>query len=124
MELNITFYLNRIENDGSTTSYIIYTTTIDNEEIEIEKLDDIYTYECETDFTVNKTGQDGHIYSNGQILYVKGSRKNDLRGSSTYQDISLDLTQNLTLDIKIRWETGANPGESITNKMVRVSRMF
>jgi hypothetical protein len=116
MELNISVYL------GST---VIYTTAINNEDIQIDNLSSVnYTYECDLDFTVNRIGTNGHIYCNGQVLYVTGRNNNDLRGSSSEQETELDLSSNLIMDIKMRWETAADTDEIVTNKMVRVTKMF
>jgi hypothetical protein len=109
MELNISAYL------GST---LIYSTAINNQDIQIDDLKSIeYTYECDLDFTVNKIGTDGHIYSNGQVLYVTDRQNNNVRGSSSDKESSLDLSNNLTLDIKMKWET-------VANKMFRVTKMY
>ena len=115
--LNISCYL------GTT---IIYSTSIDTDNITIEKLDgDNYAYESEIDFTIHSSGSNGKIYSNGQLLYTKGTSQNNLRGNSSEKTVNgIDLTNNLLLDIKIYWDDSADSDESLTNKMVRITKMF
>jgi len=115
--INISCYL------GTT---IIYSTSIDTDDITIEKLNsDNYAYESEIDFTIHSSGSNGKIYSNGQLLYTKGTSQNNLRGNSSEKTVnSIDLSNNLLLDIKIYWENSADTDESLTNKMVRITKMF
>ena len=54
----------------------------------------------------------------------KYGRVYDLRGSSNETFLNKDLTSNLNLDIKIKWETSANNGEYIINKMFRITKMY
>jgi hypothetical protein len=117
MGLNISFYLG---------TNLIYSTRIYDEDIQIDNLNDTnYVYECETDFTIYESGSTGKLYSNGQIFYVRGTNQDNLRGSSSELEVNgIDLSANLALDIKIKWETSADIGEQITNKMFRVTRMF
>jgi len=116
-KLNISCYL------GTT---IIYSTSIDTDDITIEDLNsDVYAYESEIDFTIHSSGSNGKIYSNGQLLYTKGTSQNNLRGNSSEKTVnSIDLSNNLLLDIKIYWENSADTDESLTNKMVRITKMF
>ena len=105
---------------------IIFSTKVDSTDIEIENLTNkTYVYECEFDFTIIKTGLNGKIYSNGQILYVKGSNPNSLRGSSAELEVyNIDLASNLDADIKIMWIDSNDTDEKIINKMVRITKMY
>ena len=116
-KINMTVYL------GNT---IIFSTKVDSTDIEIENLTNkTYVYECEFDFTIIKTGSNGKIYSNGQILYVKGSNPNSLRGSSAELEVdNIDLSSNLDADIKIMWIDSNDTDEKIINKMVRITKMY
>ncbi len=116
-KINMTVYL------GNT---IIFSTKVDSTDIEIENLTNkTYVYECEFDFTIIKTGLNGKIYSNGQILYVKGSNPNSLRGSSAELEVdNIDLSSNLDADIKIMWIDSNDTDEKIINKMVRITKMY
>ena len=118
--INMTSYLG-----GENENNILFTTKIDNTDIKIDNLSgNVYVYECEFDFTVVESGSSGKIYSNGQILYVKGTSQNSLRGSSNETFLYKDLTSNLNIDIKIKWENSANNGEYIINKMFRITKMY
>lgn len=109
----------------------IYQSKIYND-IDITDLDNKeYAYELEFDFTVHKEGSTGQIYSNGQLLYVDGSDsklyKQLLGSSSEYETSSVDninLASDVIFDIKINWENGATSNEVLTNKMVRITKMF
>lgn len=116
-KINISCYL------GTT---IIYSTSINTDDIIIENLNsDDYAYESEIDFTIHSSGSNGKIYSNGQLLYTKGTAHNNLRGNSSEKTVNgIDLSNNLLLDIKIYWDDFANSDESLTNKMVRITKMF
>ena len=113
---------------GSDTNddTIIYTSQINDEDLEVENKNSTeYVYESELDFTVYKTGTSGELYANGQILYVNETQvETSIKGSSSEKYTTLDLSQNLTLDIEISWEDEADSNEYIINKMVRVTRMF
>ena len=113
---------------------ILFTSSVDDTDDNIDngtdiKIEDLKSkltvYECEFDFTIYQIGSNGKIYSNGQILWIKGTDPKNLRGSSTDNFIdNINLTTNLTLDIKIYWENSADQDEELINKMVRITKMF
>lgn len=118
-KINISIYFD------STKIFETKIETIDSD-ILIDGLNNnSYAYESEIDFTITNDGLNGSIYSNGQILYVKNSSFNGLRGSSSeYIVNNINLTNNLLLDIRIYWEDSADDSELLTNKMVRITKMF
>jgi len=124
MELNISFVLNGVDLNGEAFSDLIFTTELYGDEFKLDRLDVDYTYECEVDFSVYGSGATRTIYSNGQLVYVSGTGKTDLKGLSTEMSSEVDLTNPVTLDILMKWNSVADVGETVTNKMVRVNRLF
>ena len=124
MELNISFVLNGVDLNGEAFSDLIFTTELYGDEFKLDKLNAVYTYECEVDFSVYGSGAIRTIYSNGQLVYVSGTGKTNLKGLSTEMSSEVDLTNPVTLDILMKWNSVADTAETATNKMVRVTRLF
>ena len=104
----------------------IYTTTIDTTDYEFENLGQTYVYEVEFDFVVGDTTAGlTQIYTNGQLLYVKGVSQNNIRGMSSEYISNIDLTTgDKALDIKFEWVDAPDTSDIILNKMVRVTKMY
>jgi len=125
-KLRFTYKLMGPDTNDTNDDTIIYTSQINDEDLEVENKNSAeYVYESELDFTVYNTGTNGELYANGQILYVNETQvETSIKGTSSEKYTTLDLSQNLTLDIEISWEPNADSNEYIINKMVRVTRMF